>query len=524
MTKPLFNARLLAESRGKTAPGLDLDDERRRIVANWAASAASGALLGQKEKPLQGQFLSEVMDRVLGYRLIVGPDQIHHQEPETSSKAVKGYRPPDARLGWYGPALDLTRAVLELKAPGTDLDARQGAGYGRLTPVEQAFGYASKVDGCRWVLVGNFSELRLYRTDRGQGYCQRFLLADLSDPDRLGDFLFLLSRATLLGADPAGESPVERLASQTHSEEERITKAFYVFYRDLRLDLFHQLRRDNPPPPTVQAADHAADPALQAANQAQVPAADQTRVQAANRIEPQIPAQVAAHQDRLLELTQKLLDRCLFICFCEDTRLLPAKILTQALTAKTAGFVPVTRWQQLRGLFDAVDKGLPAMQINAYNGGLFAKDPELDALQVSDDSLNGIAALAGYDFDTDLNVNILGHIFEQSITDLEAIRAAIRGQAAERQLSRRKRDGIFYTPDLITRFMVARTIGGWRLSRPAIAPAGPAPSPTRPACASGWITWRYWAASRSWTWPVVRAPSWSPPSITSTPNTSGSTA
>ena len=155
MTKPLFNTRLLAEARGKTAPGLDLDDERRRIVANWAASAASGALLGQKEKPLQGQFLSEVMDRVLGYRLIVGPDQIHHQEPETSSKVVKGYRPPDARLGWYGPALDLTRAVLELKAPGTDLDARQGAGYGRLTPVEQAFGYASKVDGCRWVLVGN---------------------------------------------------------------------------------------------------------------------------------------------------------------------------------------------------------------------------------------------------------------------------------------------------------------------------------------------------------------------------------
>ena len=432
MIKPLFNARLLAEARGKTAPGLDLDEERRRLVANWAASAASGALLGQKEKPLQGQFLSEIMDRLLGYRLIVGPDQLHHQEPETSSKVVKGYRPPDARLGWYGPAIDLTRAVLELKAPGADLDARQGAGYGRLTPVEQAFGYASKVDGCRWVLVSNFLELRLYRTDRGQGYCQRFLLADLSDPDRLADFLFLLSRATLLGADPAGASPVERLASQTHSEEERITKAFYVFYRDLRLDLFHQLRRDNSPPSATQAA---------------------------------------VHQERLLELTQKLLDRCLFICFCEDTRLLPAKILTQALTATTAGFVPVTRWQQLCGLFAAVDQGLPAMQINAYNGGLFAKDPELDALQVSDDSLNGIAALAGYDFETDLNVNILGHIFEQSITDLEAIRAAIRGGAAERQLSRRKRDGIFYTPDLITRFMVARTIGGWLAARLAVIEA-----------------------------------------------------
>ena len=68
--KPLFNARLLAEARAGVAPALD--DEQRRIIASWSASAASGALLGQKEKPLQGQFLSEVFDRLLGYRPIVG--------------------------------------------------------------------------------------------------------------------------------------------------------------------------------------------------------------------------------------------------------------------------------------------------------------------------------------------------------------------------------------------------------------------------------------------------------------------
>lgn len=395
-------------------------------MSAWAAGAAGGAFLGQKEKPLQGQFLSEVFDRLLGYRSIVGAGELHHLEPETSSRAVKGYQPPDARLGWYGPGLDRTLGVLELKGPRTDLDARQGGSYGRLTPVEQAFGYAAKVDGCRWVMVSNFIELRLYRTDRGQGYCQRFAMADLADPDGLDAFLFLLSRATLLGADPAAESPVEHLATQTHVAEERITKAFYVFYRDLRLNLFHQLRRDNPPAREDQAA---------------------------------------AHQDRLLALTQKLLDRCLFICFCEDTGLLPAKVLTRALTAKTEGFVQVTPWQQLCGLFDAVDRGYPALQISAYNGGLFARDPELDGLKVADESLQGIAALAGYDFETDLNVNILGHIFEQSITDLETLRAAIHGEDADRQRSRRKRDGIFYTPDPITRFIVARAIGGWLAER-----------------------------------------------------------
>ncbi len=194
----------------------------------------------------------------------------------------------------------------------------------------------------------------------------------------------------------------------------------------MRLDLFYRLRRDNPAP----AADRA-----------------------------------ATHEVRLLEQAQKLLDRCLFICFCEDSRLLPPKVLKQALTVKTAGFVQVSRWQQLCGLFDAVDRGHPPMQINGYNGGLFAKDPALDALRVADESLDGIEALAGYDFETDLNVNILGHIFEQSISDLEAIRAEIRGEIAAKQRSRRKRDGILYTPELITRFMVARTIGGWLAER-----------------------------------------------------------
>ena len=52
---------------------------------------------------------------------------------------------------------------------------------------------------------------------------------------------------------------------------------------------------------------------------------------------------------------------------------------------------------------------------------------------------------------------MLGHIFEQSITDLEKLRAESRGEAPPK-VSKRKREGVVYTPDAITRFLVERTV------------------------------------------------------------------
>jgi hypothetical protein len=162
---------------------------------------------------------------------------------------------------------------------------------------------------------------------------------------------------------------------------------------------------------------------------------------------------------RLLAQAQKILDRLLFICFCEDTGLLPHGIIRQAFSAAGSGFVATSRWQQLCGLFRAVDKGSPPLKISGYNGGLFRADPDLEALQVDDTVLNGCLRLSEYDFATDVDVNILGHIFEQSVTDIEALRAGIRGQKVDESKSTRKLGGIFYTPEFITQYIVAETIG-----------------------------------------------------------------
>ena len=140
---------------------------------------------------------------------------------------------------------------------------------------------------------------------------------------------------------------------------------------------------------------------------------------------------------------------------------MPHGIIRQALEAAETGFIQTTRWQQMVGLFDAINAGRPTLKINAYNGGLFAKDEVLNALVVSDEMLDDCLRLSTYDFETDLNVNILGRIFEQSISDLEALRAEIQEQSTDKKESKRKKEGVFYTPEFITRFIVENTIGKW---------------------------------------------------------------
>ncbi|MBU3187796.1 hypothetical protein [Clostridium estertheticum] len=44
---------------------------------------------------------------------------------------------------------------------------------------------------------------------------------------------------------------------------------------------------------------------------------------------------------------------------------------------------------------------------------------------------DGLENISTYNLDTDLTVNILGHIFEQSISDIEDIKSEIEGKVIE---------------------------------------------------------------------------------------------
>jgi type I restriction-modification system DNA methylase subunit len=67
--------------------------------------------------------------------------------------------------------------------------------------------------------------------------------------------------------------------------------------------------------------------------------------------------------------------------------------------------------------------------------------------------------LSTYDFESQVDVNILGHIFEHSLNEIESVNAEIEGTDFDKQKTKRKKDGVFYTPKYITKYIVDNTIG-----------------------------------------------------------------
>ncbi|MCX6582610.1 MAG: N-6 DNA methylase [Candidatus Aminicenantes bacterium] len=222
-----------------------------------------------------------------------------------------------------------------------------------------------------------------------------------------------------------GESLINILYRERLEFEQTISKQFYSQYKAMRVELFEHLKLHNP----------GKDPLL------------------------------------LITKTQKLLDRFIFVCFCEDANLLPSYTLRKIkdILTNAFDFEPDKLWRQFKGLFRSIDIGNPPLDITKFDGGLFAGDDELDALAIKDSILLKMIEFSNFDFASDLNVNILGHIFEQSLSDIEEMKAQI-GNGKElsgdekveiRKNGRRKKEGIFYTPEYITRYIVKEAIGGW---------------------------------------------------------------
>ncbi|RFU60737.1 Eco57I restriction-modification methylase domain-containing protein [Peribacillus glennii] len=408
----IFNRKYLSEQ----IQTLDINDipdfeEKWEIIKKWNYSLTHSNLAKTKEETIQGDFLNKIFTTVLGYKDRIGR---HLWNIQSEQKTTMDGTKADGGLGFFTETIQDVRVVIELKDARTDLDKKQKRENNQ-TPVEQAFSYQYKMKNCKWVIVSNFKEIRLYHSQTMTEY-ELFLMEDLAtDLDSFKKFYYLLNINFLIDRD--GIAKIDELYIRNEVEEEKISEKFYADYKNVRKQLYSHLTEHN------------------------------------KDIDEII----------LFEKTQKTLDRFIFVCFCEDSRLLPENVFRQVIQAAKANFgLSETRiWDQLKALFWSIDKGNPPMDINRFNGGLFKEDSVLDNLIIKDDIFPLFERITEYDFHSELDVNLLGHIFEQSISDIEEFKKEIRGEEFDKNKSKRKRNGVFYTPPFVTRFIVERTIGEW---------------------------------------------------------------
>lgn len=362
-----------------------------------------------KEEQYQGEFLEDLFVKILGYTKPASSTEIKFNLT-TEYKNVKDSKKADGAI-----IIDeKVKAVIELKGTNT-------TDLGKIEA--QAFGYKNNQPDCVYVITSNFEKIRFY-IDNAIEFLE-FNLFQLTQTEF--ELLYLC-----LAYENLSKGIAKTIKDESVSQEDVITKKLYKDYSLFKRELYQNLVVLNPQYEPIE----------------------------------------------LFKKSQKLLDRFLFIFFAEDRNLLPTNLI----------FRINKEWQNLRTMrievslydrykiyFNDLNSGakvqLPAFsqtashtseehQIFAYNGGLFKADVILDNIKIDDDVLfKHTENLSNYDFASEVDVNILGHIFENSLNELDEIKAQLEGGTIDKTKTKRKKDGVFYTPKYITKYIVENTIG-----------------------------------------------------------------
>jgi len=411
---PLFLPALLErESHDQRFKGPD-QDHAYEIICKWADIESKGKLDKMKETSLEGEFCKDIFGDALGYTLFSeDKDKWNFQQ----KYFVNGGH-ADAAIGVFGSdRKPQVRAVIELKGPKVNVDKDRFNGR---TPVQQCWDYLNFLTECPWGIVCNFVSFRLYHRNQTPRIYERFILHDLVQKDNFLRFYYLLEKGgllpTLLQRIPRADYLLEKCATR----QRQIGDELYARYHNERLKLITYL----------------------SGSQRNFPL------------------------DNAIRVTQKLLDRIIFIAFCEDRGLLPPTSLNESWSY-VAPFDRATprKWKNFLALFESIDKGNVNRSIPPYNGGLFREDPDIDNLDLDDEWTDFFKTVGDYDFAHEINVDVLGHIFEKSINDIEKLRLTGVFESKEEKPSgkmaksaERKKGGVYYTPPEFTDFITQNTV------------------------------------------------------------------
>lgn len=377
--------------------------DRQVLLDKWNAyknhflnPSVQGDIRNLKEEQYQGEFLEDLFVKILGYTKPASSSETKFNLT-TEYKNVKDSKKADGAIIFE----DKVKAVIELKGTNT-------TDLGKIEV--QAFGYKNNQPDCVYVITSNFEKLRFY-IDNAIEHIE-FNLFTLTEEEF--QLLYLC-----LGYDNLSQNVGKKIKEESLSEEDVITKKLYKDYSLFKRELHQNLVLLNPD------------------------------------FEPL----------ELFKKSQKLLDRFLFLFFGEDRHLLPpnsVRLILSDWNDLIERDVEVPLYDRFKTYFKYLNEGHKGKRYNvfAYNGGLFKPDEVLDSISIDDDLLyKHTLKLSEYDFASEVDVNILGHIFENSLNELDEIKAQLEGQEIDKSKTKRKKDGVFYTPKYITKYIVESTVG-----------------------------------------------------------------
>ena len=385
-------------------------EDQKRAAEEWLDMMEAGDLVD--ERPNHMNFHEKIMKRLLGH------DDTKYEYMGIDFTVIS--------------ADDSGQLAVETKGTKTDLDARQNRPKKEhTTPMIQLWDHMGKGHGYAWGMCTNYRMFRLVSKDKSRNDYYEIDFKEIrTDPVTLSEFIYVF-RSIILD----GGADVYKTATKY---EKDFANEFYRLFRDTRRMLIREFE------------------------------------------------QAGVKREESVDAAQTFLNRLMFLFFAEDRDLLEDTLFLEMVRyALDKDFLSADTdiiCKKILGLFDALDKGYPIHRVFGFNGGLFKERINEKATfkdyrsaswfgNVAHDAkksknkpvhefvrkhallspiISNLLEMRQYNFNTEVDVNILGHIFEQSISELEKFQ--------DSELNERRREGIYYTPNDITDFICRSTI------------------------------------------------------------------
>ena len=415
MIKRLLDPKTLTEM----CATIQISSQQRTAAEKWLKMLDDGALNNEKKNYLN--FFKIILVDLLGYN----EDKIKHEEHFIDFTYVEKGQ---------------TIACIEAKGTSArNLFMPQPKGKKEHeTPVKQTWNYMGG-ENAEYGICTNYRDFVLITKKFALTKYHIFDFQSIRDnPGALREFLGIFSMDALAGGFPY------RAQTRSADIDHDLTDEFYDLYSQTRLMLIHEFEDKGIP------------------------------------------------KNEAVSTAQVFLNRLMFIFFAEDANLVKNGMFDDEMVGILESNIKLNTkrvWNYVvEELFTAFENGQADPYIHAFNGGLFKESlhntaffpdkrkkeffdafrrrnpansweykPRVAEAVRSVDCLNpvikNLLKISSYDFHSQIRVDILGNIFENSVTDLEILLG--------RRSSTRRREGIYYTPEYITRYICINTIVGY---------------------------------------------------------------